>query len=201
MNSRLIAIRKELENLATDPKAYDGRYQKLVQEEREAKLNPGFIVSSLSTVIDRQKAYKVYVPEEFDFNPYNTAYWSSHLIEEMCELADCALKDQPDEAADVIIFLQNLTAYLFPKETLSIDLYSYDEPRLFYLEEPISLIRKNLYNRKSWKVYPEVSFEAWLKVVTCIMEFILCYELPQSIIEAYRAKGEYNVTRTDWNRS
>lgn len=203
VNNRLIQARKALESFATDTKAFDGRYQAALEEEREAKIDPGIIRSNIATVIDRQLAYKVFIQKEFYLNPYNTAYWSSHLIEEICELADCPLDQQADESADVIIFLQNLTAYLYPKETLVIDLYSYNEPDIdlsYYVEEPIMAIRRNLYNRKSWKNYAEITFEKWLKVVDRVMLFILCYENPQDIAAAYQAKQAYNKTRTDWNR-
>lgn len=82
------------------------------------------IISNYLTVIDRQKAYGVYKPEEFTYNPYNSAYWSGHLIEELLELDEVAWysANAAEEAADIIIFLQNLTAYLYPLINLSLDL-------------------------------------------------------------------------------
>jgi hypothetical protein len=160
------------------------------------------IKSNRKSVIERQQNYGVYKPEEFTINPYNTAYWSGHLIEEICEFLDCQLDEELNEAADVIIFLQNLTAYLYPTETLAIDLSAISqEPEVFWMEEVALAIRLYLPNRKSWKTYPETTWDNWQNLVSLVLKLISQNYFYGDIEKAYLAKEQYNSTRVstgDW---
>lgn len=161
------------------------------------------IKSNLASVIERQKAFGVYKPEEFIQNPYNTAYWSGHLIEELCEFLEAPLNDELSEAADVIIFLQNLSAYLYPDETLLIKLRDYsvngDQPP--FAEEIILAVRQYLPNRKSWKKYSGITWENFQNLVRLVLEVISQNYFYYDIEKAYEAKQKYNESREDWDRS
>lgn len=161
------------------------------------------IISNYLTVIDRQKAYGVYKPEEFTYNPYNSAYWSGHLIEELLELDEVAWysANAAEEAADIIIFLQNLTAYLYPLINLSLDLSVYYGEQFDYPSKIIFNIRRALPNRKSWKSYPRIQFEDYYKqVVIPVLQFISNSNYPSTIEAAYYTKEKKNVARSDWER-
>lgn len=161
------------------------------------------IISNYLTIIDRQKAYGVYKPEEFTYNPYNTAYWSGHLIEELLELegVDWYSANAAEEAADVIIFLQNLTAYLYPFIPLSLDLSVYYGEHFDHSSKIIFNIRRALPNRKSWKPYFCPPFEDYYKqVVIPVLRFISNSNDPSTIEAAYYTKEKKNETRNDWQR-
>lgn len=154
------------------------------------------IKSDLASVIQRQIDCGAYQSEQFVYSPYMSAYWSGHLIEELLEFVN---EYSADEAADVIIFLQNLTAYLYPKETLVLDLSNcrYSPPLPILLRN----IRTNIPNRKSWKNYPPIPFKEWEnQVVEPIMGFLLDFVPGENIKTAYESKIVYNTTRADWNR-
>jgi hypothetical protein len=155
--------------------------------------------SNLATVTERQIACGVYQPEQFVYSPYMSAYWSGHLIEELLEFVN---EESPlklaEEGADVLIFLQNLTAYLYPKETLIIDLSYYSYPVPF--PTLLQAVRANIPDRKSWKQYPPVSFKEWNnKVVKPITIFILDFVNGSDLSNAYKSKMAYNLTREDWS--
>jgi hypothetical protein len=160
------------------------------------------ITSNLESVIARQQNYGVYKPEEFVQDPYNTAYWMSHLTEEMCEFLNCQLDEELDEAADVIIFLQNLTAYLYPEKTLTIDLSQVPQtPDTFCFDEFLLTLEQYLPNRKSWKTYSEVNWENFQNFISLVLKLISQNYFYGDIEKAYFAKEQYNATRIstgDW---
>lgn len=157
------------------------------------------IQSNLQSVIARQIKYGVYKLEEFKSSPYMDAYWSAHLIEELCEFTTCPIEEELKEAADVIIFLQNLTAYLYPTETLNIDLKAYQAyQECTSIDEVILAIRQYMPNRKSWKTYSSVSFIHWLNLVSYVLQFISFDYYHKDLEKAYLNKEQYNVTRLDW---
>jgi hypothetical protein len=162
------------------------------------------IKSNLQTVIARQKAYGVYKAEEFVQNPYNDAYHSGHLIEEICEYLDAGVDNELAEIADVIIFVQNLTAYLYPEYTLTLDLEEcvkrYVQETEPYLEEMLLAIRQRLPNRKSWKTYGPVEFTKWLEAINILMRFVCQGYNADQVLAAYLEKESGNKTRTDWER-
>jgi hypothetical protein len=160
------------------------------------------IKSNFTSVIERQKAFGVYRPEEFVQNPYNTAYWSGQLTEEICEFLEAPVDKKLSEAADIIIFLQNLSAYLYPEETLAINLSDYSEvyDHDIYAEELILRVRLYLPNRKSWKTYSEITWENYQSLVSLVLKFISQNYFYGDIEKAYEAKQKYNESREDWNR-
>jgi hypothetical protein len=158
------------------------------------------IKSNLASVVERQKAFGVYKPEEFIQNPYNTAYWSGHLIEEICEFLEAPLDKELFEAADVIIFLQNLSAYLYPDKTLTINLIGYTKVYDIYAEELILAVRQYLPNRKSWKTYSEITWENYQNLVSLLLTAIRQNYTSIQIEKAYIAKQRYNESRGDWDR-
>lgn len=159
------------------------------------------IISNLQTVIERQKAYNVYRPEEFLYTPYNTAYWSGHLIEELLELMDTrwGSPEAAEEAADCIIFLQNLMGYLFPNTDFVFDLKDYHKPENLYYSQLLLAVRKIGINRKTWKIYPE-DLNAVTEVIDLIFGFLLLTNNAETITSAYYVKEERNKTRIDWIR-
>jgi hypothetical protein len=161
------------------------------------------ITSTKQSVIERQKHYNVYRPEQFVSSPYISAYWSGHLIEELCEF--CLCDEDEDalgaEAADCIIFLQNLTAHLYPNKILNIHLktinaYHWD------LADVITKVRKNTPDRKTWKPGIYVDFESWYdSVVIPILEYLLCDCDAEQIIDSFYKKQFFNSGRIasgDW---
>lgn len=160
------------------------------------------IESNLASVIGRQKAFGVYRSEEFIQSPYNTAYWSGHLIEEICEFLGAGPGEELSEAADVIIFLQNLSAYLYPDKTLAIDLSIYTEiyDNDACPKELILAIRQYLPNRKSWKNYPEITWENFQNLINLVLTAISQNYFYRDIEKAYEAKQKFNKSREDWNR-
>jgi hypothetical protein len=164
------------------------------------------ISSTLETVLERQRAYGVYEPEQFIRSPQMTAYWSGHLIEELCEFESAFCEDKPSEAADVFIFLQNLTAYLYPKEELVITFKDpTDYPWYGYswqnLSELILELRLALSDRKSWKSYKQMTFESWeTEVVESTTSYIFSNCNYEKAYQAYLSKTEYNKNREDWSR-
>ena len=160
------------------------------------------IESNLASVVERQKAFGVYKPEEFIQNPYNTAYWSGHLIEEICEFLNAPVDEELSEAADVIIFLQNLSAYLYPEKTLIINLIDYTEiwDHDIYTEELILAVRQYLPNRKSWKTYSEITWENYQNMVSLLLTTISQNYFYREIERAYEAKQKFNEYREDWTR-
>lgn len=165
-------------------------------------MNVMIIESNLASVIERQKAFGIYRPEEFIQNPYNDAYWSGHLIEEICEFLEAPVGEELSEAADVIIFLQNLSAYLYPDKTLTIDLTKYAKRWVTdtYTEELILGVRQYLPNRKSWKTYSEVTWESYRNLVTVLVLRIGHNCSYRDLVKAYEAKQKFNASREDWNR-
>lgn len=160
------------------------------------------IESNFASVVERQKAFGVYRPEEFIQNPYNTAYWSGHLIEEICEFLEAPLDEELSEAADIIIFLQNLSAYLYPEKMLTINLIDYTEIRNndVYAGEIILAVRQYLPNRKSWKTYSEIAWENYQNLVSLLLTVISQNYFYREIERAYEAKQKFNESREDWNR-
>jgi hypothetical protein len=161
------------------------------------------ITSTKQSVIERQKQYGVYRPEQFVPSPYISAYWSGHLIEELCEFDLCYEGKEAlgAEAADCIIFLQNLTAYLYPNKTLNINLktinsYNWD------LACVITQLRKNLPDRKTWKPGSYVDFETWCDlVVTRILSYLLWNCDAEQITHSFYKKQSFNLERIasgDW---
>ncbi len=163
---------------------------------------PNFLITSTKqSVIERQKQYGVYRPEQFVSSPYISAYWSGHLIEELCEFCLSDPKDLGAEASDCIIFLQNLTAYLYPNETLNINLktikaYNWD------LADVITAVRKNTPDRKTWKPGIYISFEVWYDwVVIPILEYLLWDCEAEQIMDSFYKKESFNSGRIasgDW---
>lgn len=156
------------------------------------------IKSDLRFVTERQINCGVYRAEQFVDSPYMSSYWSGHLIEELLEFVD---ENSPlklaDEAADVIIFLQNLTAYLYPQSTLTIDLDWFSYPTPF--PKLLLSIRKNLPDRKTWKTYKVVNFMTWQwEVVMPIIRFLLDFVNHKDLYNAYQSKMAYNQVREDW---
>jgi predicted house-cleaning noncanonical NTP pyrophosphatase (MazG superfamily) len=159
------------------------------------------IESNLKAVVERQKAYGVYRPEEFIQNPYNTNYWAGHLIEEICEYLEADLDEELSEIADVIIFAQNLTAYLYPEYTLTLDLEKYAvEKNLEPLADVLLAIRQRLPNRKSWKTYNPIEFTRWLEAIELLLKFVCQFYTAEQIEAEYFKKESGNKTRTDWER-
>jgi hypothetical protein len=110
------------------------------------------ISSTLDTVIERQRSYGVYEPEQFNRTQLMTAYWYGRLIERLCVFEDASFVDKPSESTDVIIFLQNLTAYLYPEETLDIAFeMPYVRPHYELSDVILALIRP-LGGVESWGV-------------------------------------------------
>ncbi len=160
--------------------------------------NNQFIKSDSASVIQRQIDCGVYRPEQFIYSPYMSSYWSGHLIEELLEFIN---EDNPTllahEAADVIIFLQNLTAYLYPKEELVIDLNWPSCPVPFH--KLLLCLRHHIPDRKTWKQYSDVDFILWnRRVVMPIIKFLLDFVDKKELQEAYESKMAYNQVREDW---
>jgi hypothetical protein len=161
------------------------------------------ITSTKQSVIERQKQYGLYRPEQFVPSPYISAYWSGHLIEELCEFDLCydGKEALATEAADCIIFLQNLTAYLYPNKTLNINLKTIDACN-GDLIDVIAQLRENLPDRKTWKPGSYVDFETWYDlVVTRILAYLLWYCDADRITHFFYEKQSFNLERIasgDW---
>ena len=164
------------------------------------------ITTTREDVIERQKAQGTYRVYEYAYNPYNVAYWSGHVIEEICEVETSPdLETYLDEIADVIIFFQNLFTTMYPNNTLVLDLLDVVKNSKAGLDDSlfaIGALRTSLPNRKAWKNYGPISAEEFTKVFAqhVLPAFVFELSVAEGVYKAYQEKVEYNKTREDWNR-
>jgi hypothetical protein len=156
------------------------------------------ITSTRKSVIQRQIDYGVYNTDRFLYNAYSVRYWSSHLIEELCEYTLAESLNKAEEAADCIIFLQNLIAVICPDKKLVLNLTI--PPKYIPIAEVIKSILELNNLRKDWKSYEKPELQLVSDCVTTIIGYLLWYVKPTELLKAYEFKVSKNVTRTDWNR-